>query len=242
MTAIGLLAAKGAPGVTTLAMATVLADAERGAALIEADPDGGDLALLHAVPQSPGLTELAARARRAADEQLLAGYLRPLFAGALPTLLAPVDQAATRAALDVLGRHPHVLGRSTAASALVLDFGRASERAVPPSLFDLCDALLLVTRGDLTSLAHAQAVTRQSLEPRRPTGFVLIDTGPYRAAEAETALGLRCAAIVPFDPKDAARLRDPLRTASASSPLVRAAARILGAPDVHHDAPQEVLI
>ena len=245
MTAIGLLAAKGSPGVTTLATAMVLNRAEKGTALIEADRAGGDLALLHAVPQSPGLAEMAARARRAAVEQdVLAGYLRLLAGGALPTLLAPVDGAGASAALDALGDHPQMLLAPDAARTLVLDLGRSDPTGPARGLLALCDTLVLVTRADLTALAHAQALARLLPELGRAARFALIDSGPYPAAEAEAALGLRCAGIIPFDPKHAARLRDPLQIATVvSAQLVRAAGQLLDTlTSTAHDAPQEVLV
>jgi MinD-like ATPase involved in chromosome partitioning or flagellar assembly len=240
---IGLLAAKGSPGVTTLATAMVLARSSSGAALIEADASGGDLALLHAVSQSPGLAELAARAQRGGDsDKILTAYLRPLIAGGLPTLLAPVDAGAARAALDVLGRHPRTFLEPSAERTLVLDFGRAEHGSLPTSLLAVCDALLLVSRADLTCLAHAQALVHQLAQTHRPTGFVLIDTGPYPAAEAVEALGLPCAGTVPFAPKHAAWLRDPLYVdTAASSNLVQAAGQILDTVTAHV-APQEVLV
>jgi len=244
VTALGLLAAKGSAGVTTLATAMVLARAAAGATLIEADRAGGDLALLHAVPQSPGLAELAARARRAAPEQdVLTGYLRPLAGGALPTLLAPVDSAGASAALDALSQHPRTLLAPDTARTLVLDLGRADPTGPARGLLALCDALVLVTLGDLTALAHAQALARLLPELGRPARFALIDSGPYPAAEAEAALGLPCAGILPFDPKHAARLRDPLQAAAASTRLVRAAGHLLDTlTPAAHDAPQEVLV
>lgn len=245
MTAVALLAAKGSPGVTTLATAMVLARAGQGAALIEADRAGGDLALLHAVPQSPGLAELAARARRAApEEDLLPRYLRPLADGALPTLLAPVDGAGAGTALDALSEHPQTLFAANGARTLVLDFGRTDPTGPADALLALCDALVLVTRGDLTALAHAQALARLLPELGRPARFALIDSGPYPAAQAEAALGLPCAGIVPFGPKHAARLGDPLQIGSAASArLVRAAGRLLDTvTPATRDAPQEVLV
>lgn len=225
MTTIGLLAAKGSPGVTTLATAMVLARGGTGTALVEADRSGGDLALLHAVPQSPGLAELAARARRAVGgEDLLTAHLRPLAGGRLPTLLAPVDAAGASAALDLLADHARLLALPDPAHSLVIDLGRVD--AAPPAAgwLRLCDVLVLVTRGELTGLAHTQALARSLPDPGQPFGFALIDTGPYPSTEVEAALGLPCLGVMPYSPKYAAWLRDPLNVAAAaSSTFVRAA-------------------
>ncbi|MBS2966536.1 hypothetical protein KGA66_26085 [Actinocrinis puniceicyclus] len=225
MTAIGLLAAKGSPGVTTLAAAMVLARGGVGTAVVEADRAGGDLALLHAVPQSPGLAELAARARRAAvDDDLLSAHLRPLADGMLPSLLAPVDAAGAGAALDLLADRARLLALPDPAHTLVIDLGRVDPASPAAGWLRLCDLLVLVTRGELTGLAHTQALARSLLDSSRPLGFALIDTGPYPPADAEAALDLPCVGVLPYAPKHAARLRDPRHiAAAASSQLVSAA-------------------
>jgi Mrp family chromosome partitioning ATPase len=210
MTSVALLAAKGSPGVTTLASAMVLARAEHGAVLIEADQHGGDLALVHAVPQSPGLAELAARAKRAdpGTGDLLAAYIRPLAGGMLPTVPAPVDGAAVRAALNVLADHPGLLEPADTSRTLVFDLGRAEPDSPGWMWLTACDLALLVARTDLTALAHAKTLAERLREVGTAAALALIDTGPYPPAEAEEALGLPLVGLVPFHPKQARALTD----------------------------------
>ena len=211
MTSVALLAAKGSPGVSTLACLMVLARALRGAVLIEADQHGGDLALLHAVSQCPGLTELAVRAKRtiADNPDLLAAYIRPLAGGALPAILAPVDGAAVRAALNVLADRPGLLAPADPDCTLVFDLGRVDPDSPGWMWMTACDRVLLVSRTDLTGLGHAATLAQRLRESEVPAALTLIDSGPYPPAEAEQVLGLPLAGILPWNPKQARAATDP---------------------------------
>lgn len=226
MTGIALLAGKGSPGVSTLACAMVLTRAQHGAVLVEADQHGGDLALLHGVPQSPGLAELAARAKRPdpGGGDLLAAYIRPLADGMLPSVPAPVDGAAVRAALNVLADHPGLLEPPDSARTLIFDLGRADPDGPGWMWLAACERVLLVARTDLTGLAHAQALAERLRAEDTPAALVLIDTGPYPPGEAEQVLGLPLAGVIPFHPKQARALTDvqAIRTAATSRLATRA--------------------
>lgn len=242
MTSVALLAAKGSPGVTTLGCAMVLARAQHGAVLIEADQHGGDLALLHGVSQSPGLAELAARARRTTPgTDLLTPYIRPLAGGALPAVLAPVDAAAVRAALGVLGvlgDHPALLEPTN--RTLVFDLGRAEPDSPGWMWLTACDRILLVARTDLTGLAHAKTLADHLHEAQAAAALALIDTGPYPAAEAQQVLGLPLAGLLPYHPKHARALTDPNTVGAAA--CGRLAGRAGDILDTLTQQPQEVTV
>ena len=225
MTSVALLAAKGSPGVSTLAAAMVLARAEHGAVLVEADTGGGDLALLHGVSQSPGLAQLAARAKRPGpDADLLAPYIRPLAGGALPVVPAPVDGAAVRAALNVLADRDELLGAGGAHRTLVFDLGRVEPDSPGWMWATACDHVLLVSRRDLTGLGHSAALAERLREAEARAALVLIDSGPYTSAEAHEVLGLPGAGIVPWDPKQARALADPAAIHAAGTCRLETAA------------------
>jgi hypothetical protein len=228
VTRVALLAAKGSPGVSTLGCAMVLARAAHGAVLVEADQHGGDLALLHGVPQSPGLAELAARTKRSdpGDGDLLAGYIRPLASGALPAVLAPIEGAAVRAALGVLADHPGLLDPPD--RTLVFDLGRVDPDSPGWRWLTACDHVLLLTRTDLTGLAHAKSVADRLHEDGARAALALIEAGPYPPAEAQQVLGLPLAGVLPFHPKAARALADPQAVrAAASGRLAAGAGRLL---------------
>ena len=201
MNAIGVFNLKGSPGATTLALALAAHARQQGAVLIEADAAGGDLALRFGIPQAPGLAQFAARARQTGGRrEVLDGLVRTVGGdGMSPVELlpAPVEPAAVQAAVSALAEAPDALTAAGRAHPLVLDLGRLAPQPPDVGLLAACDTAVLVVRGDAVSLGHArEAGWLQELPVR--CGFVLVDTGPYRAAEAADVLGLPCLAPVPF--------------------------------------------
>ena len=59
---ICIASGKGSPGATTLALALAISDPEL-VTLVDADPDGGDLAAWLGISATPGLVSLAAAVR-----------------------------------------------------------------------------------------------------------------------------------------------------------------------------------
>lgn len=200
MSVIGLFSVKGAPGVTTLAAA--MASHASGAVLIEADAAGGDMALQLGIGQSPGLAQFAARARRAPEpgRGLLDGLISPVEPGSFELVPEPVELQAASAALTALAAAPGALTEAGRDRALIVDLGRLAPHSPAFGLTQACDLLALVVRGDVASLGHARESTWLAEIPGR-TGFVLVDTGPYRAKEASEVLTLPCLGAVPFSRK-----------------------------------------
>lgn len=200
MSVIGFFSLKGAPGVTTLA--TALARHASGAVFIEADAAGGDLVLQHGISQSPGLAQFAARARRVPETErdALDGLIRPIERGGFDLVPAPVEPQAASAALAALAASPNALAEAGRGRALIVDFGRLGPHSPAFGLTQACDLLALVVRGDVASLGHARESTWLPEIPGR-TGFVLVDTGPYRAKEAAEVLSEPFLGAVPFSRK-----------------------------------------
>lgn len=199
MSVVGLFSAKGAPGVTTLATALAAHGQSAGAVLIEADAAGGDLALRLGIGQSPGLAQLAARARRLPESgrDVLDGLARRIEPGGFDLVPASIEPEAAAAALTALAASPGALAEAGRGRVLFVDLGRLDPRSPAFGLVVACDVLGLVVRGDVASLGHAREATWLPELPGR-TGFVLIDTGPYRASEAADVLTLPCLGTVPF--------------------------------------------
>ena len=219
MTVIGVFNLKGSPGATTLALALAAHGREHGAVLIEADAAGGDLALRYGIPQAPGLVQFAARARQtAARREALDGLVRTVGGdGSSPVvdlLPAPVEPPAVQAAVAELAANRETLTAAGQIRPVLLDLGRLGPLTSGGGLLGFCDAALLVVRGDAVSLGHAREAGWLKDLPVG-CGLVLVDTGPYRAAEAADVLGLPCLASVPFS-------RKPLRGHGA----VKATARL----------------
>jgi hypothetical protein len=213
VTAIGVFSVKGSPGATALALALAAHGHGQAAVLIEADGAGGDLALRFGIPQHPGLAQFAARARQSAGRrEVLDGLVRTVDgdgSGPVDLLPAPVEPAAVEAAVAALAGNPESLATLGRARPMILDLGRQCPQQPDAGLLAVCDAAVLVVRGDAVSLGHARDAGWLRDLPV-PCGFVLVDTGPYHAAEAADVLDLQCLASVPFG-------RRPLRGRRATN-------------------------
>lgn len=225
---ITLVSAKGSPGVTTLGVA--MACARPDSVLVEMDPAGGDLALRAGVSQSPGLSELAVRARREhasttgldAFAQRLGSGVRivaaPVGAGAVSSMLSDGDQFSGIAA-----------ALNAAARPVVVDAGRFGPHV---AAFDaLATMRVVVARCDAASLGHAQALLRE-IGGGHGVGLVLVEYGGFRAREAAAELGAVLLGVLPWHPRHAEHLTGS-RTAQTPrvNRLVRAAASILYAAE-----------
>ena len=198
MTVIGLFSVKGAPGTTTVATALAACQPSQNAVLIEADPAGGDLAMRLGISQQPGLAQLAARlCSTASDRSVFDGSARYVARGGFELVMAPVQPLAAQAALEVLAQAGPLLTSASRARSVILDLGRADGSEPSMALANCCDVLAIVLRGDVSSIGHVREADWVS-RIRRPVGFVLVDSGPYRAPEAAEALAIACLGQIPF--------------------------------------------
>lgn len=232
---IALTSAKGSPGVTTLCIAMACAS---GRVLVEMDPAGGDLALRAAVPQSPGLSELAVRARRDRGAGIpLGGFTQRLRSGAT-VVPAPVGAAGVSALLSNGALLPSLAEALRASSTQVLiDAGRFGPHV---AALDADRVLLVVVaRRDAASLGQAQALLRdlgsfhgRSSRPR--IGLALVGRGEFGASEVVRELDVPLLGGVPWHSRHAERLTG---SAAVQSPrgnrLVHAAAAIVTAADAY---------
>jgi len=148
---IGLLSAKGAPGVTTSSLA-IAAQWPRPVVVVDADPSGGDIAagLGQGVwPAGCHLLELVARCRT----QPLQAALRALVARPgehAPLVLAGLGSPAQAAAVPwaTLG---HGLARLDTVG-VVCDLGRYLHGGGNRDLSEVCDQILVVTRSSLPAV------------------------------------------------------------------------------------------
>jgi hypothetical protein len=187
-----LAAGKGAPGVTTAAVA-LAAVWPRPAVLVEADPAGGDL--VYRLPgadgqplgQDRGLLSLAAAARSGPAAARLDGHLQRV-AGGLDVLVGPAGptQAAGMApgwpaVAATLAAHP--------GADLVVDAGRLGPESPLPVLAR-ADLVLLLVRPTVAGVAHLRAalgwlVPRLEAHPLAVDRLgVLVRTEPPKAAAA----------------------------------------------------------
>lgn len=243
---IGLVSAKGSPGVTTTTLA-LASQWPRHALVVEADPFGGDIRAGlggGSWPASAGIADAVVDLRSAGPDETLrrrahrpAPHARPVLAG-----LGCVGQAATVPWTQI----GSALGRLRAADT-VADCGRFALADGVTSLLNVCDALVLVTGSSLRSVRAAARVAPMLREqchagPHGPGVGVLVvgPDEPYSIGEIADGCGLAAFGEVPRDARSAAVWSDGVRPCRTfeRAPLQRAARRIAGRlfrPDLGRD-------
>lgn len=239
-----LASAKGAPGVTTSAVA--LGTVWPAPVLVaECDPAGGDLhagAFGAMAEPARGLVGLAVAARdgHAAGHlpgqvipldpgyrtMLLPGIPDPRQAGQLAALWAPLADAFR--GLTWPGR-----GQRCEPVDVLADCGRLGHTHTPWPLLHAADLIVLVCRSSLAAV-HAAACHVASLRSElgdSPCHMVAVMVGhrhPYTVREVTRALGIDVAGVLPYDPRSAAVFSDGASAPHGltGSPYLRAASRI----------------
>ena len=255
MAVLALTSAKGAPGVSTAALAMTLLW-PRSALLAECDPAGGSSVLAGylrgSVEHSRGLLALAFAHRRDELEQTLWSQTVRLTAGPdgapagpadrwlLPGLSDAAQAPSTGALWGPLGLVLADLER--AGTDVIIDAGRLGAAHAPTALLHQADLVLLVLGTGLPAVAAARArlavlraelsVTTASDGALSGVGLLLVGEGrPYTAREIASSLGLPVVAALAWDPASAEVLAAgaaPSRRFE-TSPLVRSARAAIGA-------------
>jgi MinD-like ATPase involved in chromosome partitioning or flagellar assembly len=243
---VAVCSLKGAPGVTTFALALASCWPETSdPVVLEADPSGGDVAVRYDLPLAPGLMSLAAEARQTVpaqhegDAELLWRHSGEL-PGDLVAIVAPPDADRAHAALAALTAEPGLSAVTGAArdpsTVVVADCGRVDERSVTMPLVRAADVVLLLTGAERDALSHLPRRLRVVRGWNRAVELVLVGEG-YAADVVAEHLGVAPIGHLPHDPRTAALMcgrplagRRAART-MARSRLVRAAAEIAAALD-----------
>ena len=247
MAVVALTSAKGAPGVSTAALAMTLLW-PRPALLLEADPAGGSSTLAGylrgTVDHSRGLLGLAMAHRHDELEQALwsqivrlagdsvADKASPADRWLLPALSDAAQAPSTTALWGPLGSLLASLER--AGIDVLIDAGRLGAAYAPTPLLRQADLVLLVlgtslpavaaVRARLSVLREQLAVTATTAVPVSGLGLLLVGEGrPYTAREISGSLGLPVVASLSWDPASAEVLAAGAAPGRRfeSSPLVR---------------------
>lgn len=225
MTVIALGSAKGAPGVTTTALALAVTWPEpTPVTLIEADPAGGDLAAWLDLPLQPGLVSLAAAGRRTVEPELFAAHLQAVpGSDRVSVLCGPVASDQAHAALASVRERLLEAARQRPGVVLV-DCGRLDPGSPALRYFEEADQQLVLCRPSLAAVHHLQARLRTLgvMAPR----LVAVGDQPYTPDELAVACGVALVHSVAFDPRAAGTLGDgPALSARAlaRSALMRSA-------------------
>jgi hypothetical protein len=225
MALIAIAADKGAPGVTTTALA-LAAVWPRPVLLAECDPSGGDLVYrfpaAHGSSLDPrrGLLTLAVAARRGLQPGQIWEHTQKLSGGL--DVLTGVINAEQGAGLATLWRPLGGLFAGMAGGDVIADCGRLAADGPPYDLVAQAAVVLLVTRpnpGDVIRLRDRAAAVAAAANARGRRGFtaavaVIADQRTLRATAAEVGQALAEGSVpagvvagIADDPKGAELLR-----------------------------------
>ncbi|MEU6346239.1 hypothetical protein ABZ883_35410 [Streptomyces sp. NPDC046977] len=221
MAVIALAGGLGAPGATTTAMALLLTwplEAGHRVVLAECDPDGGAIlpgALQGTLSGSHGLRNLALAARqgqlqeafwrqlvdvtdaRTRDRLVLPGLYDPAHASSMGPVWKPLS-----AMFAGIEAHAH---------DVLVDLGRRGAFGPSQVLAQRADVVLLVARNGLRGLQSAEvrlAALREQLGTTTEVRLLLVDGGPFPAAEVQRQLQAQVVGVLPWRPREAAVLSD----------------------------------
>ena len=201
MSLVAFASARAAPGVTTVSLA-VSAWLERGV-LVEADPDGGVLAVRHRLGREPGLISIAA-GHLGATETLLDHAQR--LPGGLPVVVAP--ESAERAT-HLWRTAGSALVRALAAQEeldVVVDAGRLGLTSPALALVPHASLVIVVVRPTAEQLIAAADRVRSLGGLNRHVAVALVGDGPYSARDVTDELGCDVVGVVAHDPRAAEAL------------------------------------
>ncbi len=228
MSLISLCSAHGSPGVTTTALALAASwPADRRCLLVEADPFGGMIGARYGLGQAPGLSSLAAVARRGLDWETVWRHAQEL-PGGVPILVGPASADEAQAVLrDLAGI---LADWSSAQSELdvIVDCGRIGSGPVGHEFLARADVTMVATRPKVDQMrvvAHRLgALEASGLDVR----LLLVGDRPYGAAEVASTMPAEVAGVIAWDPRTVAILEGGAGAARdvRRSPFVRSAATL----------------
>jgi len=241
MAVVAMTSVKGAPGVTTAALALTSAwPVHRRAVLVEADPAGGDIAARFRMSPDPGLASLATglrHERASGAEGTLTQHVREL-SGGVRVLVEPVSRTEARSALEIVADSLPGLAEAEGVD-LIVDCGRlvtgdhvspmlesGTRTTVSPvaRLLMHADLVLVVTVGELADLSHVQTML-PLLQTRHASLSILVRSPQvWTNEEIEHELDVEVVGGLPFDAVSADVLAGRQHGRRASRlPLLRAA-------------------
>lgn len=192
-----VVGSKGSPGATTLAvaLASSVPTAAGRAVLIDADPDGGDLAAMLGGATNPGLVTLAAATRHRFAHDEVERHVQPI-GDTISLLAAPPSPDQAASTLASIGRG---LSESLSETPAVADLGRWRPNSPAAELVRAAAATVLVVRPTVAGVAHARWVFTDLSSRCRRVVVATRGERPYGPEEVATALGAESAVFVPVD-------------------------------------------
>lgn len=236
---IGVVSAKGSPGVSTTALALCAAvDPAATRLLVELDPSGGSIECWTGPVGEPGLIQLANGLRRGVGPEALLTHAVAIAAGVW-AVLAPAAGALAEATVAASGDRL-VPALATVPGTVVVDGGRWSRSQPTASRLAGCDVVAVVCRPTVAGVEAARwLIDPLAATVSAPVVLVLVGDRPYGPEEVADAVGVPVVGALAWDPRGVTALltAGAGRTWTRSS-IARSARSVLAALHSHaHPSP-----
>ena len=194
---IGLVSAKGSPGVTTAALTFAAVLGIEGL-LIELDPSGGSVECWTGTTDEPGLVRSASALRRSISAESLA-YGTGQAPDGVSSILAPTSGVLAESAVAAIGER---LSMATADlnRTVILDAGRWARSQTTSRRLSGCDAVLVVCHPTIAGIEAARSIVDAlTAAVGCPVALLLNGERPYKDREVSEATGLPIVGTLPWD-------------------------------------------
>lgn len=198
---LGLVSAKGSPGVSTAALALTAAAGDRGL-LVELDPAGGSVECWTGATGEPGLIRVANGMRRAVEPEMLLAHAVTAPPG-VRSILAPTAGGLAESTIAMTGdRLVPVLAELDA--MVMVDGGRWSRSQSTARRVAGCDVVGVVCAPTVEGVEAA----RWLIDPLSTTiaghvALVLVGDRPYSPPEVAAVVGAPVVGVLAWDPRGA---------------------------------------
>ncbi|MEX2622944.1 MAG: hypothetical protein WD651_04400 [Acidimicrobiia bacterium] len=189
---------------TALALAATWPE-HRRCLLVEADPFGGVIAARYGLGDSPGLSSLAAVARRGLDDDLVWQHAQQL-PGGVRVLVGPASADEAHAVLRDIGGAFAAWSAAQTEVDFIVDCGRIAPGSVALGPLLAAGVVMVVTRPTLDQLRPAAHRLASLEDSGIEASLLLVGDQPYGSDEVSGALGSDVAGVVAWDPRTAAVL------------------------------------
>lgn len=200
MSIVVLGSARSSPGVTTLSLA--VASWLEGSVVVEADPDGGVLAVRHGLGRDPGLVSLAAD--RSGGSNLLLSHAQRLLGG-LPVIVGPESAERASHLWRVAGDDIRD-SLSSFEGVAIVDAGRLRPSSPALPLLPRAATVVVVARPVAEELIAAADTVSTLSAAGVQVGVVLVGDRPYAPGEVVDEFGWDLLGVVATDSRAAGAL------------------------------------
>lgn len=235
MTLLVVGSARSSPGATTTALA--IAAWIEGAVVVEADPDGGVLAVRYGLAREPGLVTLAAS--RSLGEHGLGDHVQEL-PGGTPVVVAPESAERATNIWRVSGSALVASLGSITEHVVVVDAGRLSPSSPALALLPHASVVAIVARPVPEEIFAAAGRVEAIAAAGARAGLILVGDRPYAPSDVTAQLGCDVLGVIAHDGRGAAALTAGGSSRSLSrSVLMRSARGLAEQLTSHVSSPAE---